>query len=70
MGFLHMLKLRGVYCPISTPFDPAGELNPTKIRQNVNRLGRTALAGYVVGSVVGEGPLRSELERLAAALGR
>lgn len=63
MGFLLMLKLRGVYCPISTPFDSAGELNPTKIRQNVNRLGRTTLAGYVVGSVVGEGPLLSDDER-------
>jgi len=63
MGFLLMLKLRGVYCPISTPFDSAGELNPTKIRQNVQRLGRTTLAGYVVGSAVGEGVLLSEDER-------
>jgi len=58
-----MLKLRGLYCPIATPFDASGELNPVKIRQNVARLERTALAGYVVGSAVGEGPLLSDEER-------
>ena len=59
-----MLKLRGVYCPLITPFDPSGELFESKITHNVRRLERTELAGYVVGSRVGEGPLLTDEERV------
>jgi 4-hydroxy-2-oxoglutarate aldolase len=61
-----MRKLRGVLCPVATPFDHAGELYPTKVRHHLARLGRTRLAGYVLTSWDGEGSLLSHQERLRA----
>jgi 4-hydroxy-2-oxoglutarate aldolase len=61
-----MRKLRGVLCPVATPFDHAGELYPAKIRHNLGRLSRTRLAGYVLTSWDGEGALLSGEERRRA----
>ncbi len=58
-----MLKLRGVYCPLATAFDHAGELYPTKIRHNVSRLNRTRIAGLEAGGAVGEGLSMTTAER-------
>ena len=58
-----MLKLRGVLCPLATPFDHRGELYPTKIRHNVGRLNLTSSSGYVVASRTGERELLSAAER-------
>lgn len=52
-----MSKLRGVFCPLVTPWDHRGELYPAKVRYNVSRLNRTGLAGLVAGSRPGEGRL-------------
>lgn len=57
-----MLKLRGVLCPIATPFNHKGELYATKIRHNLNRLGLTTVSGIIVGSTWGEGPLLGETD--------
>ena len=57
-----MLKLRGVLCPIATPFNHRGELYATKIRHNLSRLGLTKVSGVVVGSTWGEGPLLDEAD--------
>ncbi|MDA0203893.1 MAG: dihydrodipicolinate synthase family protein [Acidobacteria bacterium] len=57
-----MLKLRGVLCPIATPFNHRGELYVTKIRHNLGRLGLTKVSGIIVGSTWGEGPLLGEAD--------
>lgn len=57
-----MLKLRGVLCPIATPFDHLGGLRATKIRHNVGRLELTTLSGLIVGSTWGEGPLLGDAD--------
>ena len=57
-----MLKLRGVLCPIATPFNHRGELYVTKIRHNLGRLGLTKLSGIIVGTTWGEGPLLGEAD--------
>ena len=57
-----MMKLRGVLCPIATPFNHRGELYVTKIRHNLGRLGLTKVSGIIVGSTWGEGPLLGEAD--------
>lgn len=57
-----MLKLRGVICPIATPFNHLGELRPVKVRHNIGRLELTTLSGLLIGSTWGEGPLLSTAE--------
>lgn len=61
-----MRKLRGVLCPVATPFDHAGALYPSKIRHHLARLGSTRLAAYVLTSWDGEGSLLSADERRRA----
>ncbi len=58
-----MLKLRGVLCPLATPFDHRGDLYSTKIRHNISRIELTKVTGFVVGSRWGEGPLLSSADR-------
>jgi dihydrodipicolinate synthase/N-acetylneuraminate lyase len=59
-----MLKLRGILCPIATPFNHRGELRATKVRHNIGRLQLTTLGGLIVGSTWGEGPLLGEADLL------
>jgi 4-hydroxy-2-oxoglutarate aldolase len=59
-----MLKLQGVFPPITTPFDYAGNLYRAKVVHNITRLNNVALAGYVVCGSTGESPLLSTEERL------
>jgi 4-hydroxy-2-oxoglutarate aldolase len=49
-----MLKLEGIYPPITTPFDLDGNLYKAKVRHNVEKWNRTGLAGYVVCGSTGE----------------
>lgn len=42
------MKLQGIFVPIVVPFDHAGELYEVKVRHNVEKWNRTALAGFVV----------------------
>ena len=65
------MKLQGMYASVATPFDHTGALYRVKVQHNFFKWSRTSLAGYIVGSLAGEGPLldaeeKLELLRLAA----
>ncbi len=65
------MKLQGMYASVATPFDHTGALYRVKVQHNFYKWSRTALSGYIVGSLTGEGPLldgeeKVELLRLAA----
>ena len=49
-----MIKLQGIYPPITTPFDSNGEIYKAKLRHNVEKWNLTALSGYVVCGSTGE----------------
>jgi 4-hydroxy-2-oxoglutarate aldolase len=49
-----MLKLQGIYPPITTPFDADGEIYKAKLKFNVEKWNRTGLSGYVVMGSTGE----------------
>ena len=53
----------GVYCPLVTPFDYQEEIYLPKLRHNVTRLNQVGLAGYVVGTRIGEGDMLTLEER-------
>jgi 4-hydroxy-2-oxoglutarate aldolase len=59
------MKLSGIFAAITTPFDHNGDIYRVKIEHNLSRWNATSLAGYVVGSSAGEGPLLSHDEKLA-----
>ena len=59
-----MIKLQGVFPPIATPFDSAGNLYRAKILHNIGRLNQVGLSGYVVAGSTGESPLLSFDERI------
>ncbi len=48
------MKLRGIFPPITTPFDYKGDIYPEKIRHNIEKWNLTTLAGYVVLGSTGE----------------
>jgi 4-hydroxy-2-oxoglutarate aldolase len=52
--FQRIMKLQGIFPPITTPFDHAGNIYVTKIRHNVEKWNRTTLSGYVVMGSTGE----------------
>ncbi len=58
-----MFKLNGIHAELSTPFNYEGELYRAKIRHNVEKWNRVALAGYVVGGAAGEGASLHDEER-------
>lgn len=59
-----MIKLQGVFPPIATPFDSAGNLYKAKILHNIGRLNQVGLSGYIVAGSTGESPLLSFNERI------
>ncbi len=59
-----MIKLQGVFPPLTTCFDHAGNLYRTKVLHNVARFNDVGLAGYVVAGSTGESPLLSFDERV------
>ncbi len=63
------MKLRGIFPPLTTPFDLNGELALDKFKANIGRYNRTKLAGYVVIGSTGESVLlnREETDRVLAA---
>ena len=63
------MKLRGIFPPITTPFNEDGSLALDHLRENINRYNRTRLAGYVVIGSTGESVLLSfaEVERVWGA---
>jgi 4-hydroxy-2-oxoglutarate aldolase len=58
-----MLKLQGIYPPITTPFDHNGEIYKAKLIHNVERWNRTALSGYVVCGSTGESVMLTPEEK-------
>ncbi len=58
------MKLEGIYPPIATPFDSNGELYRAKLRHNVEKWNRTALAGYVVCGSTGESVMLTTEEKV------
>ena len=66
------MKIQGIYAAVATPFDHTGAMYRVKIQHNFEKWSRTSLAGFVIGSLAGEGPLleaaeKLELVRVAAA---
>jgi len=58
-----LLKLEGIYPPVATPFDADGNLYRAKVRHNVEKWNRTALAGYVVCGSTGESVMLTPEEK-------
>jgi 4-hydroxy-2-oxoglutarate aldolase len=50
----HDTNLGGVYAPITTPFDPQGNLELDSLGANIERYARTGLAGFLVLGSNGE----------------
>lgn len=59
------MKLQGIFPPIATPFDHAGNLYPAKVQHNVEKWNRTGLAGYVVCGSTGESVMLATEEKYA-----
>ena len=53
-NFIDQMKIQGIFPPITTPFDHAGNLYATKVQHNIEKWNRTGLAGYVVCGSTGE----------------
>ncbi len=58
------LSMAGIFPPIPTPFDAAGELDLKALARNLERWNRYPLAGYVVLGSNGEFPYLRESEKL------
>jgi 4-hydroxy-2-oxoglutarate aldolase len=58
------MKLQGIYPPITTPFDHAGEIYKSKLTYNVECWNRTGLAGYVVCGSTGESVMLTPEEKI------
>ena len=59
------MRFRGIYAPLTTPFDHRGSIYWSKFDYNLAQLRRTRLSGIVVTDRWGEGPLLSSEERIA-----
>ena len=57
------MKLQGIFPPVTTPFDHAGNLYPAKVQHNIEKWNKTTLSGYVVCGSTGETPLLSAEEK-------
>jgi dihydrodipicolinate synthase/N-acetylneuraminate lyase len=60
------MLLDGMHLPLTTPFDPAGRLNRTKLEDNVRRYSKTPASGLVALSRIGQPTLLSDSETRAA----
>jgi 4-hydroxy-2-oxoglutarate aldolase len=58
------MKLQGIFPPITTPFDHAGNIYAAKLQHNIEKWNLTTLAGYVVTGSTGESVLLSAQERV------
>src|SRR5882757_934290 len=58
------MKLQGIFASVATPFDHTGALYRVKVAHNFDKWSRTSLAGFIVGSLAGEGPLLDREEKL------
>ncbi len=51
------MNLRGIFAPLTTPFAADGTIAPAKLRDNIARYNRIALAGYVLNGSTSESVL-------------
>jgi 4-hydroxy-2-oxoglutarate aldolase len=58
------ISLAGIFPPIPTPFDAAGELDLKALAANLEKWGQYPLSGYVVLGSNGEFPYLSDAEKL------
>src|ERR1035438_1241718 len=58
------MKIQGIYAAVATPFDHTGAMYRVKVQHNFEKWSRTSLAGFIVGSLPGEGPLLGAEEKL------
>ena len=58
------MKLHGIFPPITTSFDHAGEIYKIKIEHNVTKWNMTNLAGYVVCGSTGESVMLTAEEKI------
>src|ERR1700742_196163 len=58
------MKIQGMYAAVATPFDHTGAMYRVKVQHNFEKWSRTSLAGFIVGSLAGEGPLLGGCEKL------
>ncbi|MGA2986889.1 MAG: dihydrodipicolinate synthase family protein [Terriglobia bacterium] len=57
-------NLKGVICPVVTPFDRRGKVDEAFFRENLSRIAGIGLAGILVAGSTGEAPYLAENERL------
>lgn len=60
-------NLKGVICPVVTPFNRRGDVDEVFFRENLSRLTGVGLAGILVAGSTGEAPYLAERERLRLA---
>jgi 4-hydroxy-2-oxoglutarate aldolase len=58
------LRLQGIFPPITTPFDHAGNIYAAKVQHNVEKWNRTSLSGYVVMGSTGESVFLTTEEKI------
>ncbi|HVN04197.1 MAG TPA: dihydrodipicolinate synthase family protein [Bryobacteraceae bacterium] len=58
------MKLQGIFAPVTTPFDHAGNIYAAKVQHNIEKWNRTTLAGYVTTGSTGESVMLSGAEKL------
>jgi len=58
------MKFHGIFPPIATPFDREGNLYRAKVRHNVEKWNKLALAGYVVCGSTGESVMLTTEEKI------
>jgi 4-hydroxy-2-oxoglutarate aldolase len=58
------LRLQGIFPPVTTPFDHAGNIYAAKVQHNVEKWNRTALSGYVVMGSTGESVMLTTEEKI------
>lgn len=58
------MKLQGIFPPIATPFNHAGEIWKIKVQHNIEKWNLTGLAGYVVCGSTGESVMLTTEEKI------
>ncbi len=57
-------NLKGVFCPVVTPFNRRGDIEEGCFRENLSRIAGIGLSGILVAGSTGEAPYLAESERL------
>jgi len=60
-----MLKLNGIFPPVTTPFDKSEEFKPDALLHNLHQLSRYPLSGFLVLGSNGESAMLSQKEKFA-----